>query len=147
MKTFYSIRVTLHMMCLSGSQTALELEHYYQSCKTGDMCAPQTSSTYLTWTFPWLRYCKRGYFRWGKFSRKCLQDISRGGNFHNSPPISFIKAYGFYFRVGGKFHEEDKSAKITPMGKFPRLQYQTSVCYTVHASRMTCINFRLFMPF
>ena len=32
---------------------------------------------------------------------KCLQDISRGGNFHDTTPISFIKAYGFYFRVGG----------------------------------------------
>ena len=56
-------------------------------------------------------YCKRGYFRWGKISRKCLQDISRGGNFRDTAHISFIKAYGFNFRVGGNFREEDKSAK------------------------------------
>ena len=29
----------------------------------------------------------------------------QGGNFHDTTPISFIKAYGFYFR------EEDNSAK------------------------------------
>ena len=57
------------------------------------------------------KYCKRGYFWWVKISRKCWQDISRGGNFHDSTPISFKKAYGFYFPVGGYFREEDKSAK------------------------------------
>ena len=45
-------------------------------------------------------YCKRGYFRWGKISRKYCQDISRGGDFHDTSAISFIKAYRFYFRVG-----------------------------------------------
>ena len=55
----------------------------------------------------YLIYCKRGYFRWGKISQKCLQDISRGGNFHDTAPISFIKADGFYFHVGGNFREED----------------------------------------
>ena len=71
-------------------------------------------------------YCKRGYFRWGKISRKCWQDISRGGYFHETTPFSFINSYGFYFRVGVIFREEDKSAKnakITPTRKFPRLQY------------------------
>ena len=53
-------------------------------------------------------YCRRGYFRWGKFSRKCWQDISRGGNFHDSTHISFIKAYGFYFRVGVIFAKKTK---------------------------------------
>ena len=47
-----------------------------------------------------VEYCKRGYFRWGKISRKCWQNISRGGYFHDTTPISFIKVYGFYFRVG-----------------------------------------------
>ena len=42
-------------------------------------------------------YCKRGYFRWGKISWKCCQDISRGGNFHDTTPIYFMKAYGFQF--------------------------------------------------
>ena len=57
-------------------------------------------------------YCKRGYFRWGKISRKCRQYISRGGNFHNTSHISFIKAYGYYFSRGGNFREDDKIAKI-----------------------------------
>ena len=51
--------------------------------------------------------CKRGYFRRGKISRKCLQknsqkclqDLSHGGNFHDATPISLIKSYGFYFRA------------------------------------------------
>ena len=71
-------------------------------------------------------YCKRGYFRWGKISRKCWQDISRGGYFHDTTPNSFIKVYGVFFSRGGNFREKDKSAKnakITPTRKFPRLQY------------------------
>ena len=73
-------------------------------------------------------YCKRGYFRWGKISRKCWPDISRGDNFYDSTPISFINAYGFFFRVGVVFAKKTKArknAKITPMRKFPRLQYVT----------------------
>ena len=58
-----------------------------------------------------MKYCKRGYFRWGKISRKCWQDISRGGNFHDTTPISFIKAYGFYFRVGVIFAKKTKARK------------------------------------
>ena len=75
-------------------------------------------------------YCKRGYFRWGKISWKCWQDISRGGNFHDTAPFSFIKSYGFYFSRGGNFREEDqnaKIAKITPTRKFPRLQYSNLI--------------------
>ena len=68
-----------------------------------------------------LIYCKRGYFCWGKISRKCWQDhISRGGNFHDTTPISFIKAYGFYFRVENFFAKqtkEQKNAKIIPTRK------------------------------
>ena len=56
-------------------------------------------------------YCKRCYFRWGKISRKCWQDISRGGNFHDTTHISFIKAYGFYFRVGVIFTKNTKARK------------------------------------
>ena len=58
-----------------------------------------------------MSYCKRGYFRWGKISRKCWQDVSRGGNFHDSTHISFIKTYGFYFRVGVIFAKKTKSRK------------------------------------
>ena len=64
-------------------------------------------------------YCKRGYFRWGGILRKCWQDISRGGNFHDITHISFIKVS---FSHGGNFQEEDQSTKITPTQKFPRLQ-------------------------
>ena len=75
-------------------------------------------------------YCKSGYFRWGKISRKCLQDISRGGNFHETTPISFIKANGLYFRVRLVFvkktkAQKKKNVKITPMPKFPCLQYKS----------------------
>ena len=58
-----------------------------------------------------MKYCKRGYFRWGKISQKCSKDISRGGNFPDSTPISFIKAYGFYFRVGVIFAKKTKAWK------------------------------------
>ena len=83
-------------------------------------------------------YCKRGYFRWGKISRKCWQDISRGGNFHDTTHISFIKAGGFYFRVGVIFAMKNKSAKnakITPSRKFPRLQYYVSHKVETHENR------------
>ena len=56
-------------------------------------------------------YCKRGYFCWGKISRKLLQDISCGGNFHDATPVSFIKAYGFYFHVGLIFAKNTKAQK------------------------------------
>ena len=57
-------------------------------------------------------YFKRGYFCWGTISQKCWQDISRGGNFYNTTPISFIKAYGFYFRVGVNFAKKAKGWKM-----------------------------------
>ena len=63
-------------------------------------------------------YCKRGYFRWGKISWKSWQDISRGGNFHDTTPISFIKAYVFYFCVGLIFREEYKSAENAKISTF-----------------------------
>ena len=56
-------------------------------------------------------YCRRGYFCWGEISRKCWQDISRGGNFHDSTQISFIQAYRFYFRVGVIFAKKTKGRK------------------------------------
>ena len=65
-----------------------------------------------------LTYCKRGYFRWGKISQKCWQDISRGGNFHDTTPISFIKVYGYYVRVGVIFCENVKSRKLPPRENF-----------------------------
>ena len=76
-------------------------------------------------------YCKRGYFRWGKISRKCWQDISHGGNFHDSTPYFLHKGIWVLLSRGGNFREEDKSAKnakITPTRKFPRLQYVPFTC-------------------
>ena len=73
-----------------------------------------------------IEYCKSGYFRWGKIRRKLRQDISHGGNFHDTAPISFIKAYGFYFCVGVIFAKKTKAwktRKIPPRENFPRLQY------------------------
>ena len=68
-----------------------------------------------------IEYCKRGYFRWGKISRKCWRDISRGGNFHDTTNISFIKAYGFYFRVGVIFAKKTKARKTRKLP--PRENY------------------------
>ena len=68
-----------------------------------------------------LIYCKGGYFRWGKISRRCSQDISRGGNFQDSTPISFIKAYGFYFSVGvilARKTKAQKTRKLPPRENF-----------------------------
>ena len=50
-------------------------------------------------------------FAGGKFREKCWPDISRGGNFHETNPISFINAYGFYFRVGVNFAKRQKREK------------------------------------
>ena len=66
-------------------------------------------------------YCKRGYFRWGEILQKCWQDISRGGNFHDTAHISFIKAYGFNFRVGVIFAKKTKAQqtrKLPPHENF-----------------------------
>ena len=70
--------------------------------------------------YSYCKYCKRGYFRWGKISRKHWQDISRGGNFHDTTPISFIKAYGFYFRMGVIFAKTKapKTWKLPPRENF-----------------------------
>ena len=71
----------------------------------------------IAWCKLGMQYCKRGYFRWGGgISRKCWQNISRGGNFHETTPISFINAYGFYFRVGVILVKKTKARKKR---KFP----------------------------
>ena len=67
-----------------------------------------------------MEYCKRGYFR-----EKCCKDISRGGYFHDTTPITSLKHTRLIFALG-YFREDAQSAKnvkITPMGKFPRLHY------------------------
>ena len=74
----------------------------------------------------WLYYYKRGYFRWGKISRKCWQELSRWGYFHDISPTFLNKVLWVLFPRGGNFREEDyiaKNVKFTPTRKFPRLQY------------------------
>ena len=66
-------------------------------------------------------YCKRGYFRWGKFRE--YVSISKTfhvgvGDFHDTTPISFIKAYGFYFRVGVIFAKKTEVRKSPPRENF-----------------------------
>ena len=56
-----------------------------------------------------IKYCKRGYFRWGKISRKCWQDISRGGYFHDTTPNSFIKV-----QYNLRIPEFDKTGILSP---------------------------------
>ena len=68
------------------------------------------------------------FFFAGENSRKCLLDISRGGNFYDTTPVSFINLKGIWilFSREGNFYKEDKStknAKIIPTREFPRLQY------------------------
>ena len=68
-----------------------------------------------------IKYCKRGYFRWGKISRKCSQDLSRGGNFHDISPIFSIKSSGFYFPEGEIFAKKvisQKTRKLPPCENF-----------------------------
>ena len=64
-------------------------------------------------------------FGGGGISRKCLEDLSHGGYFHDTSPFSIIKSYGFYFTRGINFRKEaniSKNAKITLTRKSPCLQ-------------------------
>ena len=66
------------------------------------------------------KYCKRGYFRWGKMSGHCWQDIARGLIFNILTPISVIKKIGFYFARGVISAKKPKrlNAIITPRDHF-----------------------------
>ena len=89
-------------------------EHIHHSCSCSlryQFHHPRHKNERKRTKDPRATYCKRGYFRWGKISWKQWQDISREGNFHNSTPISFIKAYGFYFRLGVIFAKKTKARK------------------------------------
>ena len=90
-----------------------------------------TGSISITWI---LRYCKRGYFRWGKISRKRWKDISRWGNFHDITHISFIQAYGFYFRVGVIFAKKTKARKTRKLP--PRENFHVYSIQTCNLSHM-----------
>ena len=65
----------------------------------------------------WL-YCKRGYFRWGEISQKGCQDLSRGGNFHDTTPISLIKSYELNFCAGEIFAKKAISRKLPQRNNF-----------------------------
>ena len=54
-------------------------------------------------------YCKRGYFRWEKNFAKMFARHFTCGNFHDTSPISFIKAYGLYFPEGVIFAKKTKA--------------------------------------
>ena len=47
-----------------------------------------------------------------KFRENVGKTFHVGGNFHNTTPISFIKAYGFYFHVGVIFAKKTKARKM-----------------------------------
>ena len=73
-------------------------------------------------------YCKRGYFCSGKISQKNVdsQDLLHGGNFHDTAHFFLHRVIWVLFWRGGNFRKEvdiAKNAKITPMRKFPHLQY------------------------
>ena len=88
------------------------------------------------------KYCKRGYFRWGKISRKYWQDISRGGNFQGTTPISFREAYGFYFRAGIIFAKNAKAQKTRKLP--PRKNFH--VYSTVNCLLFTAFIFAITIP-
>ena len=59
----------------------------FHTTHSGKLTMVSSDKIYCEWL-----YCKCGYFRCGKISWKCWQDILRGGNFHDTTPISFIEA-------------------------------------------------------
>ena len=64
-------------------------------------------------------------FAGGKFSRKCCQDLSCGGNFRDTSHISLSKPYGFYFCMGEIF------AKKTISEKWENYPHATISMFTV----------------
>ena len=68
-----------------------------------------------------------GFFSLGEggISRKYWQDISRGGNFHDTIYIFLIKSCGFYFRAGEILAKKSisKIRQNYPHEKCPRLHY------------------------
>ena len=60
-------------MCTTASPTLLRIK-YIEVKIIWNSCINLSLYMYI--------YCTRGYFRWGKISRKCKTDITRGCNFH-----------------------------------------------------------------
>ena len=83
-------------------------------------------------------------------ARKRWQDILRGGNFHDTTPISFIKPYGFYFREGeifAYFALLSFSRKLPPRENFH--VYSITAIYCIFSLQLftdivpkTCENFK-----
>ena len=46
------------------------------------------------------------FFRWGKISRKCWQDLLHGITFHDITSISLMKSCGFYLHAGEIFMKQ-----------------------------------------
>ena len=95
-------------------------------------------------------YCKCGYFRWGKISRKCWQDLLRGGYFHNTTPMSFIKAFGLYICVGVIFVKKTKTRKTRKLPPRENFHvYSIIRCVTYISCRYALISHLptdIFMP-
>ena len=83
-------------------------------------------------------YSKSGYFRCGKILRKCWQDISRGGNFYETTPISFIKECEFYFRVGVIFAKKTRARKTRKLPLRENFHIYSIALPTVSAFTCTC---------
>ena len=60
---------------------------------------------HILWTRKFLYTVNVVNFTGAKFliSQKSWKDLLRGGNFHDTTPISLIKSYGFYFHAGEIF--------------------------------------------
>ena len=64
-------------------------------------------------------------FTGGKFRKNVGNTFHVWGNFHDTTPVSFIKAYGFYFHVGVIFAKKTKARKMQKLPstrKFLHLQ-------------------------
>ena len=58
-----------------------------------------------------------------------LGDISRGGNFHYTAPISFIKASGFYFCVVVIFAKKTKARKTRKLSPRENIHFYSTLKY------------------
>ena len=91
-----------------------------------------------------ITYCKRGYFRRGKISQKCWQDLSRRGNFHDISSISLIKSYGFFFPTGEIFAKKAISRKTRKLPPRENVHVYSIVIYLyveLINSKKSCICF------
>ena len=69
-------------------------------------------------------------FAGGKFHENVVKTFHYGGNFHDTTPISFIKAYGFYFRMVVIFVKKTKARKTWKLP--PHENFQTDCLKVLH---------------